>query len=197
MNREETKAAILVMQAYVDGKDIEMDWDGKGFWRDKKDPNWDLSTFKYRIKEEPNTHEVIEMFYVGDYVYSSFHKKEGAVLYSSYGTVSVEFSDKSTVTFGSYHNTPSIHFLSKINKLTGFQKELIEKELKPFDWRGKNIQWIRYIDNENYSTKVLIVGNQGISYYYHDHREVKFCEWDLAKGCYEWSEDNATWRKFE
>lgn len=212
MTREETKKCIEIMQAYVDGKKIEVRI-GTGtfihecpawFWNDKCD--------YYRIKEEPreevaegftakeveeNFNEKFTQFYVGDCVYSSFHNKEGSVLGSSNTNVSVEFEDKSTVTFGAYHNTPSIHFLSKINKPTGFQKEP-----KPFDWRGKNIQWVKH-KNYDAALKVVYLSDVGIgmtNLYTNDKEELNAPEvwpWEKAKAWFEWSEDNQTWRKFE
>ena len=49
MNIEETKEAIEVMQAYVDGKDIEMDYNGT--WLHNKSPLWRWGVFEYRIAE--------------------------------------------------------------------------------------------------------------------------------------------------
>ena len=55
MTKEETKKAIEVMQAYVDGKQIQF----KGFanndypWNDIDDPTWDLGELAYRVKPEP------------------------------------------------------------------------------------------------------------------------------------------------
>lgn len=149
MTKEETKAAILVMQAYVDGKDIEFCYKYDDEWQKCEVHQWDWNEKVYRIKEESK---------------------------STWSELDEEIEQK---------------------RLEDFEKEMRDKEPKTWDWRGKNIQWIRYTDNENYSTKVLIVAKEGIAYYYHDHKEVKFCEWEIAKGCFEWSEDNATWRKFE
>ncbi len=123
MTREETKHAISIMRAYVDGKEIELNADGKGYWCDKDDPNWDWSSFEYRIKEEP----------------------------------------------------------------------------KPFDWRGKNIQWVRIRHNFLASAKVLCLNDAGL-YFIVGHSidpEIKLFKWNILIQEYEWSEDNATWRKFE
>ena len=59
--REETKKMIEVMQAFVDGKQIEYDMYPDS-WSDIGEPSWDWATFCYRIKKkEPK-------FKVGDYV---------------------------------------------------------------------------------------------------------------------------------
>ena len=48
MNIEETKEAIRVMQAYVDGKEVEFrDRDG---WKRTDLPEWQFSATNYRIK---------------------------------------------------------------------------------------------------------------------------------------------------
>jgi len=52
MNREETKKAIEVMQAYVDGADIEHEWD-KCSWHSCGEPDWNFETCDYRIKPKP------------------------------------------------------------------------------------------------------------------------------------------------
>lgn len=51
MNTEEM---IKVMQAYVDGEEIEYTRSGKD-WRYSDDPEWDWSLFEYRIKPKPRT----------------------------------------------------------------------------------------------------------------------------------------------
>ncbi len=56
MNREETQEAIKVMQAYVDGAEIQ--WQGgiTKKWRDFEDddfPKWTWSHEAYRIKPKP------------------------------------------------------------------------------------------------------------------------------------------------
>ena len=60
MDREKTKAAIAVMQAYVDGEEIEYakrdipgvgtacSWDSHGYT-----PNFDWHNYDYRIKPKP------------------------------------------------------------------------------------------------------------------------------------------------
>ena len=54
MTIEETKKAIEVMQAFVDGKDIE--WFNEDHWEVIKDPcwEWDEDNPQYRIKPEPH-----------------------------------------------------------------------------------------------------------------------------------------------
>ena len=50
MNRKETVERIKIMQAFVDGKQIQYKDDGR--WKDVKDPMWS-SINEYRIKPEP------------------------------------------------------------------------------------------------------------------------------------------------
>lgn len=49
MNIEETKEAIRVMQAYVDGKEVEFKW-GSMDWNSTDKPEWNWSAYDYRIK---------------------------------------------------------------------------------------------------------------------------------------------------
>jgi len=53
MSREETKRAIKVMQAYVDGEDIQIE-KYPDVWIDQVSPVWDWD-FNYRVKPEPRT----------------------------------------------------------------------------------------------------------------------------------------------
>lgn len=50
MNIEETKKAIEVMQAFVDGKEIEYRGNGDCDWTKLSIPAWDWSKYIYRIK---------------------------------------------------------------------------------------------------------------------------------------------------
>ncbi len=58
MTREETKKCIEVMQAYVDGKEIEYSHEdvilGRNIWNTSiaEGPLWNWEEFQYRIKEE-------------------------------------------------------------------------------------------------------------------------------------------------
>jgi hypothetical protein len=54
MTKEQTKKAIAVMQAFVDGKRIEFAGD-YSTWREAGDPNWcwSGSASTYRVKPEP------------------------------------------------------------------------------------------------------------------------------------------------
>lgn len=53
MNRKETAERIKIMQAFVDGKQIEFT-DCMGRWCEAKNPSWNWdSERKYRIKPEP------------------------------------------------------------------------------------------------------------------------------------------------
>ena len=55
MNREETKKAIAVMQAYVDGKQIESAQQNYKYTLQEgcDSPLWDWSLYSYRVKPEP------------------------------------------------------------------------------------------------------------------------------------------------
>jgi hypothetical protein len=55
VNREETKKAIEVMQAFVDGAEIEAQYHGNSGWSiiDHYDPPWNWRDIKYRIKPQP------------------------------------------------------------------------------------------------------------------------------------------------
>ncbi len=56
MNREDTKAAIEVMQAYVDGEEIEGRSKHKftsNKWSTSKIPTWFFLEREYRVKVEP------------------------------------------------------------------------------------------------------------------------------------------------
>lgn len=52
MTKEETKNLIVVMQAYVDGKQIQYTVAESEYWADAKSPEWDPN-YDYRIKPEP------------------------------------------------------------------------------------------------------------------------------------------------
>ena len=49
MNRDETIEAIRIMQAYVDGKEVEYQIRG-GHWVAAMPPNWNWPNTQYRIK---------------------------------------------------------------------------------------------------------------------------------------------------
>ena len=49
MNIEQTKEAIRVMQAFVDGKEVEFKW-GSMDWNSTDKPEWNWSAYDYRIK---------------------------------------------------------------------------------------------------------------------------------------------------
>lgn len=53
MDKEQTKAAIAVMQAYVDGNQIEVKGRGVGWCPCATDPTWDWTVCEYRVKPEP------------------------------------------------------------------------------------------------------------------------------------------------
>jgi hypothetical protein len=49
MTREQTIEAIRIMQAYVDGKEVEFKW-GSMDWNSTNKPEWNWSAYDYRIK---------------------------------------------------------------------------------------------------------------------------------------------------
>ena len=49
MTRDETIEAIRVMQAYVDGKEVEFKW-GSMDWNSTDKPEWNWSAYDYRLK---------------------------------------------------------------------------------------------------------------------------------------------------
>ena len=49
MTREQTIEAIRVMQAYVDGKEVEFKWASMD-WNSTDKPEWNWSAYDYRIK---------------------------------------------------------------------------------------------------------------------------------------------------
>jgi len=53
MTREQTKEAIRVMQAYVDGKEVESKHITSHNWVLDKTPRWNWDNFDYRIKPTP------------------------------------------------------------------------------------------------------------------------------------------------
>jgi hypothetical protein len=77
VNIEETKKAIEVMQAFVDGKVVQADIHGR--WLDIGPPNsmyWDFTRYNYRIKPEPKEIWVNE--YENGYDDFLYHDKETA-----------------------------------------------------------------------------------------------------------------------
>lgn len=56
MIKEHTKKMIEVMQAYLDGKTIQVAYANKNKWSDidqEELPTWQFGDFQYRIKPEP------------------------------------------------------------------------------------------------------------------------------------------------
>ena len=51
MNIEQTIQAIAIMQAFVDGKEVESMYDGK--WGARTNPSWNWTNCFYRIKPTP------------------------------------------------------------------------------------------------------------------------------------------------
>jgi hypothetical protein len=61
MTRDETIAAIAVMQAFVDGKDIEARFRRDDEWASCEWPTWRFDLGQFRIKPEPR------VIYVNEY----------------------------------------------------------------------------------------------------------------------------------
>lgn len=60
-SQELTAERIAIMQAYVDGKEIEFTWRDLGkAWVKISDPTWDWSLNDYRIKPKPSEVYVVE-----------------------------------------------------------------------------------------------------------------------------------------
>lgn len=53
MTREETKKCIEIMQAYVDGEEIEVLRSLDSDWEKTSYPQWDWDSYTYRIKPKP------------------------------------------------------------------------------------------------------------------------------------------------
>ncbi len=73
MNREETIAAIKVMQAYVDGAEIEVRSRNSSAWVRWTTPVWDWDRCNYRIKPKPR-----EMWVVFDAKGIAFIQQDGS-----------------------------------------------------------------------------------------------------------------------
>lgn len=102
MNREETKEAIKVMQAYVDGKTIESrKLLRSGYWsavqadNTQSTPMWDWFECRYRIKPEPREWYEVEVDGVTDHLehhYKRFSSAdEASAEATKYGYVFGEF----------------------------------------------------------------------------------------------------------
>lgn len=61
MDKEQTKACIEVMQAYVDGKEIQLRTNQHNEWLTINSPSWDWAAWEYRIKPAP------KIIYVNEY----------------------------------------------------------------------------------------------------------------------------------
>lgn len=54
MNKEETKRALVVMEAWVNGCDIQIKpWYSDAAWQDTESPTWNWDGFNYRVKPVP------------------------------------------------------------------------------------------------------------------------------------------------
>lgn len=77
MTRLSTHEQIVVMQAFVDGKEIEVEIQGSDIcWVVTDRPRWDWYTFNYRIKVEPK--EVWVVYTHGGGFVNLFDKRESA-----------------------------------------------------------------------------------------------------------------------
>jgi hypothetical protein len=75
MNIEETKKAIEVMQAFVDGKTVQVETHAG--WEDVDDPLWEWFGGPYRVKPEPKEIWVNE--YHGGCFDIAYSSRENAV----------------------------------------------------------------------------------------------------------------------
>ena len=76
MNKEETRKAIEVMQAWIDGEEIEWYSSVSGWTRVNTVPLWEWYEHKYRIKPKPRSIWVNE--YEGQISSNVFFAKESA-----------------------------------------------------------------------------------------------------------------------
>lgn len=53
MTKKDTKLAIEIMQAYVEGKQIQFKYKENEVWSDIGSPRWSFDVFDYRVKPEP------------------------------------------------------------------------------------------------------------------------------------------------
>ena len=64
---KKTKEYMEVMQAFIDGKEIEFAKQDEGQWKQASTPLWDFTSYLYRIKpsepEDVNTEELFEVIY--------------------------------------------------------------------------------------------------------------------------------------
>ena len=62
MNKEQTAKLIEVMQAYVDGKEIESQATHvcNPEWATDKDPSWNCAFYLYRVKKEPRVFHCVQ-----------------------------------------------------------------------------------------------------------------------------------------
>lgn len=78
----------------------------------------------------------------------------------------------------------------------------IKEEIRTFEWRGKNIQWLKRMgDNNNFGIKIIYVDKNGVMVVNADRLRFSqnifdFLEWSKIIENFIWSDDNQTWRKF-
>lgn len=77
------KEKIAVMQAYADGKKIEIYSKRHKIWKDIEDPNWDWMNSEYRIKEVPEYRP-----YTFDELANAIAEKGGYVIEKQSGIIS-------------------------------------------------------------------------------------------------------------
>lgn len=53
MNKEQAQKAIEILQAFIDGKEIQFSPEGSGKWWNANDPMFSFHDTKYRIKPGP------------------------------------------------------------------------------------------------------------------------------------------------
>ena len=95
MTREETKKCIEVMQAYVDGKEIEVKNpdNEKDNWQITRNPVWSWARLNYRIKPQPmKVTEEEKKILSKSAIFWAKHKKTGEI--SSYWRHAIETAKK-------------------------------------------------------------------------------------------------------
>lgn len=129
MNREETKKAIAVMQAYVDGKEIQVSII-PGYDFAACVPDWDWKRNLYRVSHEPETVPFETIEEIADAM-----NKHGCVLKCSEGIATI-------ITVCKSHLSSSVNIQFSSKELGVFTPEFVLNEYTFLDGTpfGKTIQ---------------------------------------------------------
>jgi hypothetical protein len=189
MTREETIEAIKVMQAYVDGKEIQTL--NCAAHHKFSEPEWDWEYFDYCIIDEPLEKEPqkIPAFSIGDYVEEKETGREGIITERALSGFRVGFDNGNLTYCNQFGQTEEGNII-------------VPRKKKPFDWRGKNIQWVRFGEDDSNPHKVTSVCEYGV--YMRDQNVEDFRDWNYLLNVdknpdvnWQWSDDNQTWRNFK